>query len=85
MRVDRVPVAPLREAYLRSGLRLSDVARAAGWMNPDGHADTSRVARRLGLVPWASRGTATVAQAVNYETAVVLVRALGHDPVDFGV
>jgi hypothetical protein len=68
----QVPVAPLREAFLRSGLTATEVARAAGWVRHQ--ADCARVARSLGL-----RGSQ---EFVTYANALVLADAIGVDPVD---
>ena len=80
-----VPVAPLREAFLASGLTQSDVARRLGWFRHDrpGRPDVTRFARAIGLKPhlngsheWAYRQTTT------YDRAVEIAAALGFDPVD---
>lgn len=47
-RVGKVPVAPLREAFLHSPMTAADVARALGWWDGKG-ADSGRVKRTLGL------------------------------------
>lgn len=87
---EMVPVAPFREAFEASGLTLTVVAENAGWLRSNGQkmtADTSRVARRLGLKP-APSGPASCRRSYLTENlelgvAVVLVRAMGMDPVDF--
>jgi hypothetical protein len=85
--VDLVEVAPIRDAFLRSGLTLSDVAWNAGWMRLHRGkvwADASRVGRCLGLKAQSSRaGERRFVKRVHYEVAVALVRAIGYDPVDF--
>lgn len=80
---DEVPVAPLREAFLRSDMTAGDLARALGWMK----ADHQRVARQLGLQhdtnghgsPTRSRGT------MSYNRAVQIAEALGIDPTEVGL
>jgi hypothetical protein len=88
-KADLVDVAPLREAFLKSGLTLSDVALAAGWIQKhrgkrEG-GDSSRAARYLGLKPWTTRGNRSFRSHVSYETAVVLARAMNVDPIDVGI
>lgn len=78
---DRVENEALREAFLRSGKSLGEVAVACGWVKTS--ADTSRVARALGLIR--SGGDRKVNRTLPYETAVALVRAMDLDPVDYGV
>src|SRR4051812_28234305 len=48
-RIGKVPVAPLREAFLASPLTAADVARELGWWAGK-DADVSRVRRTLGLL-----------------------------------
>lgn len=49
----RVPVAPLREAFLASPMGLSEVCHGLGWARADGskRGETSRLSRALGLDP----------------------------------
>ncbi len=70
-----VPQAVLRDAYTRSGLTYSEVARNAGWEYGKGtrKPDTRRVSRYLAQ------------RYVQYETAVNFVRACDLDPVDYGL
>lgn len=84
---DRVPVALIREAFQRSGLTLSELAKEAGLMSRDGNRmkpDTSRVARMLGLTfQQSGTGHCYVASFIRHDTAAKIVRAMGLDPVDF--
>jgi hypothetical protein len=80
-----VPVAPLREAYLRavsSGESERAIATRMGWCGSDGHVDTRRLHRTLGLKPMANGYTN---KRVAYRNAVLLAKALGLDPIDAGV
>ena len=80
---DRCPNEPVREAFLASGRTLSSVCRRLGWVRQDnGCADTSRLARRLGLLP--SKG-GYVHSHLHYALAAEIVEALDLDPVDVGV
>jgi len=77
----RVPVDPLREAFQRSGMTPSELARALGWeMEHCGRRtpqpDTTRVQRRLGIK--------ADNRFVNRATAEAIVEAMGYAPVDFG-
>lgn len=68
----RVPAAPLRAAFERSGMTAAEVAHRMGW-TPGGKADTSRVARTL------SRPTVPLMLARG------LCDALLVDPVEVGL
>lgn len=76
----RVAVEPFREAFLRSQMTKTDLARILGWYNGERggipKADTARVSRVVGL---------NGQRAVNYRTAAVVGPALGLDPVEFGM
>jgi hypothetical protein len=82
---------PFREAYERSGLSLSEVARRMGWMRSvsrrpqDRVGDSSRVGRVLGLrreTPSTRNGGGAYRKYVRYSTAEALCRALDLDPLD---
>jgi len=47
--------------------------------------DTTRLARTLGLAHSMYKGVPQWRTHVNYETAVMLCRAWGRDPVDYGI
>ncbi len=51
----KVANKPLREAFLASNLTAADVARRMGWDCGHG-ADTSRVRRKLGILPETATG-----------------------------
>jgi hypothetical protein len=78
-----VPVAPLREAFLRSGLSRCEVARRMGWGNKAGY----RASRALGLVPTPMRRgyPPKHIETTSYDRAVQLARAIGIDPTDVGL
>jgi hypothetical protein len=75
-----IPVGPLRDAFLRSGVSASELARRLGWTRPD----SLRVHRQLGVTidrnghgsPVRHRETMSTARA--YE----ILDALGIDPLD---
>ena len=70
---DRVPVAPLRDAYLASSLTLTEVCVSLGWFRESpskGGPYTSQLARALGL-----RAT----KNVNHNTGVVYCSTQLHD------
>lgn len=83
----RVPRAPFVEAYERSGLPPSEVAKRLGWINSGtGMGDSTRVLRALGLRPdGRNRPTRLRNGYMDYELGVKLCRALDADPVDLGV
>lgn len=79
---DLVPVAPIREAFERSGMTCNALALAAGF-------DESHVARILGgRVHYVYRNGRRVPcqrYHVSYDGAVRLIRAMNLDPVDLGL
>lgn len=86
--VDQVDVAPLREAFERSGMTFHEVGLAAGWFKSQSQrwtiGDTSRVAKNLGLMDVIGRNGRRYRRTwVSYDVAVILVRAMGLYPVDF--
>lgn len=82
-----IPVAPLREAFERSGLTAAEVARVLDWRDPRGRIDGRRVKRALGIVPVAmGRGYGPkCVRSTSYERALKLADAIGVDPVDVGL
>jgi hypothetical protein len=74
-----------RPAEVRLSVALA--AERAGYRMPDGRADTVRLMRRLGLseVIDGPRGERVRNRFVNYETGLVLCRALDRDPVELGL
>jgi hypothetical protein len=85
-RVQEVPNDGLRDAFVRSGLGASEVARRAGWLRPNGLVDDARVRTVLGLRATSSHGGRyrSVRKAMSREDALALCRALHVDPVDAG-
>lgn len=80
-----IPVAPLREAFERSGLSASEVARRLGWTRTV--PDSGRVLRQLGLYPTHNghgHGYRT-RETMSDDRAAELARVLGVDPVDVGL
>jgi hypothetical protein len=89
-----VEVAPLRDAFLGSGLSASEVARRLGWQRKHLHRgkyrqmpDASRVTRMLGIRVYApGRGYPSRARCgMSYENAAKLADAIGVDPIDVGL
>ena len=76
-----VPTEVLRRAFADSRLTPGEVARRMGWLRPD----SQRVRRYLGLSPQWYQGSPYQARTTSYHTAVELVRAMGLDPVDYGL
>jgi hypothetical protein len=74
-RSDRVDIAPLREAFLRSGVTRRELADRMGWTRPDSH----RVTDTLGL---SQRSTGK--EQVSLRLAGRLARAMDVDPIDLG-
>lgn len=79
----KVPNKELREAFLRSGLNVNDVARFCGRFKKNGMPETTGINRALGLVPQVSKGRTYYNTHIQDETALKIIRALNLDPVDF--
>jgi hypothetical protein len=70
-------IEPFREAFERSGLTITEVARRLGWTRPD----QDRAGKALGL----HRDHGTYHSKLCYSTAMELCKALGVDPIDVGM
>jgi hypothetical protein len=81
----RIDVAPLREAFLSSGLSASELCVWLEWFKPNGTADTSRLMRALGLLPSMSRGENRFARSIGVDRAALIADALGLDPWEAGL
>jgi len=80
-RPGKVPVAPLREAFLSSPATTGDIARAMGWWDRKGSADTSRVKRTLGLQDdIAGDGRRSRRTMADAETVMLIAEAIGVSP-----
>lgn len=83
-RPGKIPNAPLREAFLASGLSASEVARRVGW-SKDGWVDASRVRRTLGLTDDRGvKGYRSRRAMIAAETAANLAEAIGVMPWEVG-
>jgi hypothetical protein len=88
---DLVDVAPLREAFLASGISISEVSRRLGWTcrrsdRPGHKADTARLKRALGM----QRERVCVRggylnRRIGYDLAARIADAIDVDPVDVGL
>lgn len=79
----KVDNAPLRQAFVDSGLTATEVAERCGWLQR-GNADTSRVKRVLGILPESSNGRRYHRREVGSDTAALVAGALGLDPWEVG-
>lgn len=75
------PVAPLREAFERSGMTTGELARALGWVGSNGSTDSGRVKRALGMTT--NKGRAI--EHIRSERASVLAEAIGVAPHEIGL
>jgi transposase-like protein len=79
-----VDIAQFRDAYLRSGMKISELARRLGYMRTIPHVQKARKA--IGLEPDRSgSGRVGLRKSVTYKQAVKLCDALGLDYTDVGV
>jgi len=90
---DRVALPKIQAAILgklADGLTLSDLSERGGFVSAatenGAKHDTSWLQRRAGLIPHVCKtGKRRTARTADYHVAVMLVRAVGGDPIDFGV
>lgn len=82
---DLVPNAPIREAFLRSPMTISEFARAMGFMRTVPHVQRAR--RLLGLEPdHGGRGRRRAPREhMTRDNAHRACEALDYDPVDLGL
>jgi hypothetical protein len=80
-----VDVTPLRDAFLRSEVSLAELCRWLEWLKPNGTPDTSRLGRRLGLLPSTSHGQRQVSKRIGIDTAALIADALSIDPWEVGI
>jgi hypothetical protein len=94
-RAGRAPVdpGPLRDAFLRSGLTASEVARRLGWMRPapkgkrSAVPDQGRLRAALGLKPYNPGHGYPMRMRIGmkHETAEQIARAINVDPWEVGL
>lgn len=85
---DGIPTEVLRRAFDDSGLTAVQLAHALGWYRRQkGYVsvDGQRVRRALGLIPTKQRNGRTVVASMHHERAARFLRAMGLDPVDYGL
>jgi transcriptional regulator with XRE-family HTH domain len=75
-RPGKVPVAPLREAFLRSGVTAASVAFTLGWMER-GKRDGARVKRTLGILDDINHGHPSRRTMVDAEIVMLIADAIG--------
>ena len=78
-RAGKAPVAPLREAFERSGRSHIDVARDIGWWTQT-HPDGARVRRFLGLLADIDNGGRRYRTVGDIETIGRIAEAIGVSP-----
>jgi hypothetical protein len=80
---DRIPNAPMREAFVASRMTSSELARELGWQSPSGKYDTTMVMRTLGLHNSRNVLNGKVYTSANrtmdIDNARLMCRALGVD------
>jgi hypothetical protein len=85
LREGYVPNAPIREAFIKSGISTYDLASFIGWIKGAGkEPDTTRVERALGLRSYKNgKGESTTNISISEENALKIIEAIHYDPVDF--
>lgn len=81
LHMSRVNVKPIREGverYVNNGGSYTRICEYLEWSK----IDTNRLRRALGII---TMSDGKLAQRINYESAVKIIRAIGDDPVDYGV
>lgn len=78
----KVPVAPLREAFLASGMTAADVARGMGWVHGSRRkADSAGVQKTLGLRDTIKGGGSRSRRVlVDAETVALMAEVIGLAP-----
>lgn len=79
----RIPVAPLQQAVLDSGLSLSEICRRIGWTKRNGNrtsGDTSRLQRALGLRRESHSYARAPNERISLRNALRIAEAIGIDP-----
>ena len=75
----------MQRAFRESGLTPTELARRLGWMQSGDSrfGDGYRVSRTLGLKKQTK--PPRYSRYVRYDTAVRMIRAMGFDPIDWGL
>jgi hypothetical protein len=83
--VSNEAVRGLCEELISTGQSWAQIARSVGFIRPrDGYADTKKLVRMLGVKSQlAPSGRRYTQRRIHYDNAVLIVRGLGRDPVDF--
>ena len=81
----RIDVAPLQEAFLRSGLTATELCNRLEWLTPGDRPDTTRLKRALGLLPIAHYGENECARRIGIDRAALIADALNVDPFEVGL
>lgn len=91
-RPGEIPVGPIREAVLariEAGDTWSGIARRAGWPHSKGKPNSgcgTTLKRRLGMVHMGGlKQQGKFTEAMQYETALRICKAIEVDPVDVGL
>lgn len=85
--VDNKPIREAVEQAEREGMSASEIALRLGWTSGyrrrhGRQADTSRLGRRLGRTA-NSDGHCSFSQALRYDIAVAIIRAVDREPHEF--
>lgn len=79
--MSRISVEPIRNAvlvYIDKGGDYKYICQGLEWKRQE----TSRLKRMLGIKKMSN---GNYAQRISYENACLILRAIGEDPVDYGV
>lgn len=86
--LNSVPVAPLADAVVRSGIPYGQIALRCGWVRSDRDrptGDATRLKRRLGLTEYTTRGRKRKQEFIAYDKAVLIAEAINADPFEVGI
>lgn len=86
--LNSVPVQPLQDAVIASGMTYGQIALRCGWIRNDRErptGDSTRLKRRIGMSPYTTRGKKHTQLFTSYENAVLIARAINADPIDVGI
>lgn len=79
--IDVQPISQAVNQYIEQGNSWNTIARELGFVS-NGKPESRRVKIMLGLT---KNGRGKMAESITYESAVLILHAIGRDPVDFGI
>lgn len=88
MLVDVIPIKEAVEKANKEGMSYGQMCRELEWYTNTSNGirlDVTRLKRSIGAKPQIKRGKKTIAKQIGYDRAMKIIRAIGYDPVDWGL